>query len=195
MLVYLVCSGVLVVLYFVLAANVSRMRRKTETGIGGGADPSGPLNKAVRAHGNAAEYAPIFVRQASAAAPIRPDRAIRPSACGNVAEYAPIFVALFLYFSLSAPSGWIPWVVVIVTVSRILHAAGMLMTKTFNAPPHPLRAIGSAGTYIGGLALGETFSAPPHPLRAIGSVGTYIGGLALGVVLRPANRRRPLSSR
>ena len=123
MLVYLVCSGVLVILYFVLAFNVSRMRGKTQTGIGGGADPSGPLNKAVRAHGNAAEYAPIFI-------------------------------ALFLYFSLSAPSGWIAWVVVIVTVSRILHAAGMLMTKTFNAPPHPLRAIGSGGTYIGGLALG-----------------------------------------
>jgi uncharacterized membrane protein YecN with MAPEG domain len=121
--VYLVCSGVLVILYFVLAFNVSRLRGQTQTGIGAGTDPSGPLNKAVRAHGNAAEYVPIFL-------------------------------ALFLYFSLSAPAGWIPWVVVIVTVSRVLHAAGMLMTRTFSGPPHPLRGIGAGGTYLGGLALG-----------------------------------------
>jgi uncharacterized membrane protein YecN with MAPEG domain len=65
----------------------------------------------------------------------------------------PIFVALF-YFSLTSPSGWIPWVVVIVIVARVLHAAGMLVTSTFNAPPHPLRAIGSLGTYLGGFLLG-----------------------------------------
>ena len=123
MLIYLVCSGVLVILYFALALNVSRLRGKTQTGIGTGDDPSGPLNKAVRAHGNAAEYVPIFL-------------------------------ALFLYFSLSAPVSWIAWVAVIVTVCRVLHAAGMLMTGTFNAPPHPLRAIGAGGTYLGGLVLG-----------------------------------------
>jgi uncharacterized protein len=123
MLIYLVCSGVLVLLYFALALNVSRLRGKTKTGIGSGADPSGPLNKAVRAHGNAAEYVPLFV-------------------------------ALFLYFSLSAPSGWVAWMVVVVTISRVLHAAGMLLTSTFEAPPHPLRGIGSLGTYIGGFALG-----------------------------------------
>src|SRR5262245_12788016 len=123
MRVYLVCSGVLVILYFLLAFNVSRLRGQTQTGIGAGNDPSGPLNKAVRAHGNAAEYVPVFL-------------------------------ALFLYFSLTAPRGWILWFVVIVTVCRVLHAVGMLMTNTFNAPPHPLRAIGAAGTYLGGLALG-----------------------------------------
>jgi hypothetical protein len=123
MLIYLVCSGVLVVLYFALAANVSRLRAKTKTGIGTGDDASGPLSKAVRAHGNAAEFVPIFV-------------------------------ALFLYFSLSAPGRWIPWVVLIVTVARVCHAAGMLLTTTFDAPPHPLRGIGALGTYLGGLALG-----------------------------------------
>jgi len=123
MRIYLICSAVLVILYFALAFNVSRLRGQTKTGIGSGADPSGPLSKAVRAHGNAAEYAPIFI-------------------------------ALFLYFSLSAPSGWIPWVVVIVTIARVLHAAGMLMTPTFDAPPHPLRALGALGTYLGGLAFG-----------------------------------------
>jgi uncharacterized membrane protein YecN with MAPEG domain len=123
MLVYLACSGVLVILYFALGLNVSRLRGQTQTGIGTGADPSGPLNKAVRAHGNAAEYVPIFL-------------------------------ALFLYFSLSTPAGWIVWVAVIVTVCRVLHAAGMLVTRTFDAPPHPLRAIGAGGTYLGGLVLG-----------------------------------------
>jgi len=124
-MIYLICTGVLVILYFALALNVSRMRGATKTGIGSGEDPSGPLNKAVRAHGNAAEYIPIFV-------------------------------ALFLYLLLSGTGGWLEWVAVIITVCRVLQAMGMLMTKTFNAPPHPLRAIGSTGTYIGGFILGTT---------------------------------------
>jgi len=120
---YLICSAVLVILYFALSLNVSLTRQRTKTGIGTGADPSGPLNKAVRAHGNAAEYVPIFV-------------------------------TLFLYFVLAGAGGWITWVVVIITISRVLHAMGMLLTRSFNAPPHPLRGIGAAGTYLGGFALG-----------------------------------------
>ncbi len=120
---YLICTGILVILYFALALNVSRMRGATKTGIGSGDDPSGPLNKAVRAHGNAAEYIPIFV-------------------------------ALFLYLLLSGTGGWIKWVAVVITVCRVLQAVGMLMTKTFNAPPHPLRALGMLGTYTGGFILG-----------------------------------------
>jgi uncharacterized membrane protein YecN with MAPEG domain len=61
MLAFLICSAILVLLYFVLAVNVSLTRGKTKTGIGTGTDPDGPLNKAVRAHGNAAEFIPIFV--------------------------------------------------------------------------------------------------------------------------------------
>ena len=120
---FLVCSAILVILYFVLALNVSLTRRRTKTGIGGGEDPAGPMNKAVRAHGNAAEYVPIFV-------------------------------ALFLYFLLTDAGGWIAWVAIVVTACRVLHALGMLMTESFNRPPHPLRAIGALGTYLGGLALG-----------------------------------------
>ena len=120
---YLICSAILVILYFALSLHVSMTRGRTKTGIGTGNDPSGPLSKAVRAHGNAAEYAPVFV-------------------------------ALFLYFLMSGASGWITWVVVIVTISRVLHAMGMLMTANFNSPPHPLRAVGAMGTYLGGFALG-----------------------------------------
>ena len=120
---YLICSAILVILYFALSLHVSMTRGRTKTGIGTGNDPSGPLSKAVRAHGNAAEYVPIFV-------------------------------ALFLYFLMSGASGWITWVVVIITISRVLHAMGMLMTANFNGPPQPLRAVGAMGTYLGGFALG-----------------------------------------
>ena len=58
---YLVCSAILVLVYFLLAFNVSLTRGSTKTGIGTGNDLSGRLNKAIRAHGNAAEYVPIFV--------------------------------------------------------------------------------------------------------------------------------------
>jgi uncharacterized membrane protein YecN with MAPEG domain len=122
-MIFLVCSAVLVLMYFALALNVSLTRGRTHTGIGGGDDPSGPMNRAMRAHGNAAEYVPIFV-------------------------------ALFLYFLVSGSGGWIEWVAVIVTVCRVLHAIGMLATESFRGPPHPLRAIGALGTYLGGFALG-----------------------------------------
>jgi uncharacterized membrane protein YecN with MAPEG domain len=80
------------------------------------------------------------------------NKAVR--AHGNAAEYVPIFVALFLYFLLAGAGGWIEWVAIIVTACRVLHALGMLMTQSFNRPPHPLRAIGALGTYVGGLMLG-----------------------------------------
>jgi hypothetical protein len=59
--VYLLCSALLVILYFLLAFNVSWMRGKTGVGVGTNNEPSGRLNKAIRAHGNAAEYLPLFV--------------------------------------------------------------------------------------------------------------------------------------
>jgi hypothetical protein len=120
---FLVCAAILVILHFALALNVSLTRQRTKTGIGGGDDPAGPMNKAVRAHGNSAEYAPIFV-------------------------------ALFLYFLLSGAGGWVAWVAILVTASRVLHALGMLWSQSFNRPPHPLRAVGALGTYVGGFALG-----------------------------------------
>lgn len=61
MKLFLLCSGLLVILYFLLAFNVSRMRGKTRIGVGTNAEPSSDLNKAIRAHGNAAEYLPLFV--------------------------------------------------------------------------------------------------------------------------------------
>jgi uncharacterized protein len=122
--IILLCTAVLVLLYFVLSLHVSMTRGRTKTGIGTGNDPDGPMSKAVRAHGNASEYIPIFV-------------------------------ALFVYLLLSQSGGWlIVTTVVIITVARVLHALGMLMTGTFRAGPHPLRALGAIGTYFGGFTLG-----------------------------------------
>jgi uncharacterized membrane protein YecN with MAPEG domain len=122
--IILLCTAILVLLYFALALHVSLTRGRTKTGVGTGDDPDGPMSKAVRAHGNAAEYVPLFV-------------------------------ALFVYLLLSGSGGWfIVTAVVVITVARVLHALGMLMTSTFRAKPHPLRAVGALGTYFGGFALG-----------------------------------------
>jgi hypothetical protein len=119
---YLICSAILVLVYFLLAFNVSLTRGATKTGIGSGDHPSGRLNKAIRAHGNASEYIPIFV-------------------------------LLFLYFLSAGASGWITWVVIGVTICRILHPISMFMSPDLNKA-YPPRFIASAGTYVGGLALG-----------------------------------------
>jgi uncharacterized membrane protein YecN with MAPEG domain len=59
--VYILCSAILVIFYFLLAFNVSMVRARTKVGIGPGDQLSGPLNRAIRAHGNASEFIPIFV--------------------------------------------------------------------------------------------------------------------------------------
>lgn len=119
---YLLCSAILVIVYFLLAHNVSRVRANTRVGFGTGDEPSGRLNRAIRAHGNSAEYTPIFL-------------------------------VLFLYFLSSGASGWITWVVVAVTVCRVLHPISILMAPDLNAI-YPPRFVAAVGTYLGGLALG-----------------------------------------
>ena len=59
--VYLLCSAILVIGYFLLANNVSRLRAQSKVGFGMADDPLGPLNRAIRAHGNSAEYTPVFL--------------------------------------------------------------------------------------------------------------------------------------
>jgi uncharacterized protein len=119
---YLLCSAILVIVYFLLANNVSRIRVGSGVGFGLSDDPAGPLNRAIRAHGNSAEYTPIFL-------------------------------VLFLYFLSTGASGWITWVVVAVTVCRVLHPISILMAPDLNGRYVP-RFIAALGTYLGGLALG-----------------------------------------
>ncbi len=97
------------------------MRGRTGTNFGFNPDPTDPMYKMVRAHGNAAEYAPMLA-------------------------------VLMLFIGSRDPSGWMLWVMGLATLSRYLHAVGMIFSSTLDRP-HPLRALGALGTYLGGLAL------------------------------------------
>lgn len=56
----LVCIALLGLPIFVLGMYVSFHRGRSRTVIGFDSSPSDPLHKAVRAHGNSAEYAPML---------------------------------------------------------------------------------------------------------------------------------------
>jgi uncharacterized membrane protein YecN with MAPEG domain len=60
MLTALICIALLALLVFGLGFMVSLARKKTKTVAGCPDDPSSPLYKAVRAHGNTIEYAPML---------------------------------------------------------------------------------------------------------------------------------------
>lgn len=72
---------------------------------------------------------------------------------GNAAEYNPMLAILILYLGSQQPAGWLGWVFIIATASRVLHAAGMIMSPTL-AKAQPLRFVGAVGTYVCGLILG-----------------------------------------
>jgi len=71
---------------------------------------------------------------------------------GNATEFNPILAILILYLGSLQPATWLQWTFVVATASRVLHAAGMIMSPTL-AKPQPLRAIGALGTYLTGLIL------------------------------------------
>jgi uncharacterized protein len=52
-------AGLLAILYLVLAGSVVSQRRRAKVGLGTGGDTA--LERAVRVHGNFAEYTPIFL--------------------------------------------------------------------------------------------------------------------------------------
>src|SRR5690242_7279559 len=71
---------------------------------------------------------------------------------GNAAEYVPMLAVLILYLGAHDPARWLVWTFVAATVSRYLHALGMI-TGTRLDQPHPLRFLGALGTYVTGVAL------------------------------------------
>ena len=73
----------------------------------------------------------------------------------NAAEYAAILIALILVLEWEGAPYWVDRVYIAAAASRYAHAAGMLLSKDLNKP-HPLRFIGSLGTYICGFILGGT---------------------------------------
>ena len=60
MTIGITCTALLGLLLFGLGLNVSVTRRRQAQSIGHGTGPSDPLHRAVRAHGNTAEYAPFL---------------------------------------------------------------------------------------------------------------------------------------
>jgi len=60
MQVAIVCTALLGLLLFLLGLAVSTTRGRTGVNVGASNDPSDFLYKIVRAHGNTAEYAPMF---------------------------------------------------------------------------------------------------------------------------------------
>jgi uncharacterized membrane protein YecN with MAPEG domain len=55
-----ICTAVLGLLLFGLGLYVSILRQRTRRSMGCDTGPTDPLHRAVRAHGNTAEYAPFF---------------------------------------------------------------------------------------------------------------------------------------
>jgi len=117
----LVCTALLGLLVFGLGLGVSTLRGSTSTNIGHKLDPGDPLHKMVRAHGNAAEYAPMLA-------------------------------ILMLAIAGRGASPWMVWTFVAATLSRYLHAAGMVLSSSLDRP-QPLRFVGALGTYVTGLLL------------------------------------------
>lgn len=60
MVVAVTCVAILGTLLFVLGLRVSVLRGRFRTAYGAPDDPADPLFRAVRAHGNAAEYIPML---------------------------------------------------------------------------------------------------------------------------------------
>lgn len=66
---------------------------------------------------------------------------------GNAVEYIPTLLVLTLALLQLLPGMLTMWLVVLVTIGRFLHAAGMLTCRSLE-DRHPLRVAGAATTYV-----------------------------------------------
>ncbi len=113
------------ILLFVLGANVTRHR--AIRGATGDQMPTDPADR-------------MFIAQ---------------RAHGNAAEYVPTLIVLIVVCALLSDGWWVGALAVAAAVSRVLHAVGMLTSRTL-ASHGPVRDIGAMGTYLSGVALGVT---------------------------------------
>jgi uncharacterized protein len=119
----IICSALLSALLFLLGANVTRMR--VVTGKAGGSQLPDDL----------ADKLLIAVR-----------------AHGNAAEYIPVLIVLFLLVGARSP-GWVAIpLMVAATAARLVHAYGMLTSRSLAAPTK-WREVGAGATYLTGLGL------------------------------------------
>ena len=70
----------------------------------------------------------------------------------NAAEYAPILGLLMLVLAMREPAEWLRWTMILATVFRYVHAAGMIAMPTLGRL-NPVRFIGALGTYVCGILL------------------------------------------
>jgi uncharacterized protein len=119
----IVCTAILAALVFILGFNVSRMRGVTAKA-GGSQMPTDPAS-------------PLLL-------------AMR--AHGNAAEYVPTLIVLFLLVGLRSPAIVAIPLIVGATLSRVLHAGGILTAGTMAKESAP-RLIGAMGTYVFGVGL------------------------------------------
>ena len=118
----LACIGLLALLLFGLGMAISATRNKTRKSVGYPDDPTATLHKLCRAHANAAEYVPMLC------------------------------ILMFLIAAPGEPARWLLVTMIIATVSRYLHAAGMIVPATL-ARPNLIRVLGAGGTYVTGVVL------------------------------------------
>ncbi|MEL7107849.1 MAG: MAPEG family protein [Pseudomonadota bacterium] len=122
----LICSASLVILTLLLAFWTSVQRGSSQTiAYNAPLDPASAMAKAQRAHGNTAEYAALLIG---------------------------LFLIVGFAYQGRDLGGLAMWTIIVVTVSRVIHALGFLTCKTLEKP-HVLKAIGALGTYAGGLLL------------------------------------------
>jgi len=122
----LICSASLVILTLLLAFWTSLQRVSSNViAYGAPLDPTSAMAKAQRAHGNSAEYTALLIA---------------------------LFFTVGFAYSGRDLGGLVTWTIIIVTVSRVLHAVGFLTCATLEKP-HVLKAIGATVTYFGGILL------------------------------------------
>jgi len=113
------------ILIFVLGANVTRYRAMR--GATGNQMPSDPADRML----------------------------IAQRAHGNAAEYVPTLIGLLIVCSTLTDGWWLDALAVAAVAGRLVHALGMLTSKTL-ATHGPLRDSGAMLTYLSGIALGIT---------------------------------------
>ena len=70
---------------------------------------------------------------------------------GNTTEYVPMLALLIYILGQSGSSGWVEWAMIIAVFSRSLFAGGIIIPEPMGNP-HPMRSLGSGGTYVSGRA-------------------------------------------
>ena len=130
MTIAIACIAANAALVFLLGFWVSIQRSVGDKVIyhGETLSPESALAKAIRAHGNASEYAGVIIG---------------------------VILATIMIVTMKEDGVWPVWItsaIIAVTAARWLHAIGCLTCETL-AKPHPLKAIGAIVTYIGGAAL------------------------------------------